>query len=168
MLSATQWGLVFPKLIVNATSVVVLGGPNDRMIGEELVQLGRQILPETLWFTACNGRSLRESVELLAGCSRLIAIDSSMLHFARLFGVPTVSFWGPTDPTTRLREIEGSSDRIWYQKLPCSPCVHIAQSLPCGGKNICIEAAVRQARGEGAADIQQALSRFEFLRIDCR
>jgi len=168
MLRASQWVLILRKLVVNATSVVILGGADDSAIREELVQQGRQIGPEVSWINACDGRSLQQSLELLAGCSRLLAVDSSVLHFGRLFGIPTVSFWGPTDPATRLREVEGSADTFWYEKVPCSPCVHIAHTLPCGGRNVCIDATVRRFCGEDSRAIRETLSPFSFVRINCR
>jgi ADP-heptose:LPS heptosyltransferase len=78
----------------------------------------------------------------LAEVDELICIDSALLHFARLLGIPTISFWGPTDPASRLRVSEFNRDEIHYHKLPCSPCVHVAQEPPCRGDNLCMRFAV--------------------------
>ena len=74
--------------------------------------------------------SLEESVRGLANVDQLICIDSALLHFARLQGIPTLSFWGPTDPASRLRESQFNHDEIHYRRLPCSPCVHVASFWP--------------------------------------
>jgi ADP-heptose:LPS heptosyltransferase len=78
----------------------------------------------------------------LAEVDELICIDSALLHYARLLGIPTISFWGPTDPASRLRESDVNRDEIHYHKLPCSPCVHVAQEPPCRGDNVCMRFAV--------------------------
>jgi len=123
------------------------------------------VLPELDWVNACDGRTLRDSLQVLAGCSRLIAIDSSILHFGRLFGIPTVSFWGPTDPMTRLKEVALAGEAVWYEKVLCSPCVHVAETPPCSGRNLCIEAAVRRCCGEEVDSIAKASYLLPFTKI---
>lgn len=95
----------------------------------------------------CGLFSLRESVELLAQLDELICIDSSLLHIARLLGIGTTSYWGPTDPATRLRP-GLAKDIIHYSKLPCSPCVHIAAEVPCRGVSLCIRFLFESASGD--------------------
>jgi ADP-heptose:LPS heptosyltransferase len=148
MLNGSQWERVLPRIIGDATEVVVLGGPADSDTANAFILHGQRVINGVTWINACDGRTLRDSLELLASCSRLIAIDSSLLHFGRLFGVPTVSFWGPTHPMTRLNDTVGPNDQVWYEKLPCSPCVHTTDIPPCAGNNLCIEAAVRRSCGE--------------------
>jgi ADP-heptose:LPS heptosyltransferase len=155
MLAGSQWARVLPRLVGDATEVAILGGPGDRGIADSLIVHGKSVLPEIAWINACDGRSLRESLNLLAGCARVIAIDSSILHFARLFGIPSISFWGPTDPVTRLKQAKGLDEEVWYEKVSCSPCIHVAETPPCQGKNICIEAAVRRSCGEATEFLVQ-------------
>jgi ADP-heptose:LPS heptosyltransferase len=119
----------------------LLGGNRDRAYYE---QLGAAIV--AAWPTAkvlnrAAELKLDESVKLLAEMDELLSIDSSLLHFARLLGVKTVSYWGPTAPETRLRASDMASDEIHYEKLPCSPCVHIASATPCRGNNLCMRFA---------------------------
>src|SRR5215471_4258371 len=156
MLDVSQWERVLPRLVGEAEEVVVLGGPVDAAIADSLIMHGQRVLPDIAWVNACDGRSLRDSLRVLAGCARLIAVDSSMLHFSRLFGIPTVSFWGPTDPMTRLKDAPGLAEEVWYEKLLCSPCIHVAETSPCSGRNICIEAAVRRCCEEDISSIMKA------------
>jgi ADP-heptose:LPS heptosyltransferase len=124
----------------------VLGGPADR---DALNQLGGMIARQIANATVVNHAgltSLRDAVKLVARADELLCIDSSMLHFARLLGVPTTSFWGPTDPVTRLRPFPGSRDVVYYQKLSCSPCVHMADHPPCNGDNVCMRFALEPDR----------------------
>ncbi len=154
-LSGAQWAKVLPRLVGEATEIVILGGGADAATAEDLMRHCETVLPGVSWANACDGRPLRESLALLAGCSRLLAIDSALLHFGRIFGIPTFSFWGPTDPMSRIKDVPGLGEAIWYEKLVCSPCVHVAESPPCAGRNVCIEAAVRRCCGEEVDSITE-------------
>ena len=70
----------------------------------------------------------------------LVTIDSGPLHIARKLGLPTVSVWGPTNPANYLKIRPGEEQRhvFVYNKVPCSPCVHHYEKLPCGGNNFCM------------------------------
>lgn len=124
----------------------LMGGRGDKASLDELADLLRAAFPLVTATNYAGRTSLAESVRALAEVDELICIDSALLHFARLLGVPTVSFWGPTDPASRLRESKFNHDEIHYHKLPCSPCVHVAQEPPCRGDNRCIRFAVNPGR----------------------
>jgi ADP-heptose:LPS heptosyltransferase len=66
-------------------------------------------------------------------------IDSSLLHQARVTGLRCLSFWGPTDPATRLRTTWDVDEKVVYRKIACSPCVHTSEEPPCRGDNRCIK-----------------------------
>jgi hypothetical protein len=40
---------------------------------------------------------------------------------------------------TRLKYNPDLVERVHYHKVPCSPCIHVAEDPPCHGKNICIQ-----------------------------
>jgi ADP-heptose:LPS heptosyltransferase len=90
--------------------------------------------------------TLLDTITLLVQMSALLCVDSALLHFARLAGVPTVSFWGPTDPRSLMRPLGAARDVIYYDRLPCSPCAHVNGTLPCRGNNICIQGAIVSMR----------------------
>ncbi len=71
----------------------------------------------------------------------VISIDSAPLHIAKKLGIPTISLWGPTNPTSylKIREEEKKRHLFYYLNIPCSPCVHHTTHLPCGGNNICMK-----------------------------
>jgi ADP-heptose:LPS heptosyltransferase len=77
----------------------------------------------------------------VSACHELFSIDSALLHYGRLLGVRTISFWGPTDPGSLLRPEPGAAEEVHYRKLSCSPCVHLTQQPPCGGNNLCMRLA---------------------------
>jgi ADP-heptose:LPS heptosyltransferase len=119
-----------------------LGGPADREYLEKLIGALKARVPGIDAHNHAGETSLSESVRLLGSMDELQCIDSGMLHFARLLGVKTVSYWGPTDPKTRMRPSAASSDTTNYYRLPCSPCVHLTPEAPCRGNNICMRLAV--------------------------
>lgn len=57
---------------------------------------------------------------LLSHCRALISADTGVLHLAAALGVPTVSFWGPTQPET-LGPL-GPADRHVIAPVACINC----------------------------------------------
>lgn len=131
-----------------SVEVHVFGSGADReYVGRLGAALGTAI-PHAAVRTHAGDFSLEESILAISTARVLLCIDSSLLHFARLLGVPTVSYWGPTDPRTLLRPWPGSADEIHYRKISCSPCVHLAQQPPCGGNNLCMRLAADPTRSD--------------------
>ena len=120
----------------------LMGGSSDQAALDQLSETIRLAFPGVITANYAGKTSLSESVRGLAEVDELMCIDSALLHFARLLGIPTISFWGPTDPASRLRISDFNHDEIHYHKLPCSPCVHVAQEPPCRGDNLCMRFAV--------------------------
>jgi ADP-heptose:LPS heptosyltransferase len=119
----------------------LFGAPSDRCGLDELGTTLSAAHPR-LEIVNRAGKKLRESVLLLDQLDRIFFIDSALLHFARMLGKPTVSFFGPTDPRVLLRPAALAPETVHYFKLSCSPCVHVADKPPCGGNNICMRFAL--------------------------
>ncbi|MCB0351642.1 MAG: hypothetical protein KDD38_10695, partial [Bdellovibrionales bacterium] len=141
MLTAIQWNKIFLKLFSSESAVQVslFGTEFDRHKAEEIIAKLKMTFPNWYFLNLCGELSLASSASLMALQDRFFSIDSSLVHLARLLGVKTYSYWGPTSPDIMLRPSEGLEEYRHYSKTPCSPCVHIAQTPPCGGKNICIQ-----------------------------
>ena len=141
MLSPLQWLKVFKDRIGynEVAEVILLGGEEDRIIGDRIISKISPYLPNLRFKNFCGKLTPLESIRMLASCDEFWGIDSLLNHFARLLGLKCVSFWGPTDPTTLLRPIPELDEEIYYKKLPCSPCIHVAEEPPCKGNNICIQ-----------------------------
>jgi ADP-heptose:LPS heptosyltransferase len=120
----------------------LMGARGDQAALDQLSDVIRMAFPGVVTANYAGKTSLAESVRGLSEVDELICIDSALLHYARLLGIPTISFWGPTDPASRLRAADVNHDEIHYHKLPCSPCVHVAQEPPCRGDNLCMRFAV--------------------------
>jgi len=142
LLPATEWLAYAEKhrAELAAKRWVFLGSKSDRPIAEEVANTLRQALgSELVYENRCGELSLAESVARIGGAQRYFGIDSALLHVARALGVSSVSFFGPTNPTTLLEPIEGYSEKIHYRPPICSPCLHVTQIPPCRGRNVCMQ-----------------------------
>jgi ADP-heptose:LPS heptosyltransferase len=108
-------------------------------VAEEVAAALREALDGELQHeNLCGELSLAESLGVLAHASRFFGIDSALVHAARALGVPSEAFFGPTDPATLLEPIEGYTETVHYRPPICSPCLHVAQTPPCKGDNVCM------------------------------
>lgn len=139
ILTPEQWRQVLSSQNAQTEEFVFLGGKKDHKKAEEIIVVLRERFPEASYVNFCGTLSLNESLGYLDSSEEFWGIDSSLIHYARLLGKKTVSFWGPTDPKTRLRDEENISAEVHYKKVPCSPCIHVAETPPCKGRNICIQ-----------------------------
>ncbi len=121
----------------------LLGAPSDRQEFEQLKGLlDARFGARASVVNQAGKTKLNESVQIVAAVDEVLCIDSALLHFSRLLRRTTVSFWGPTDPATRIRPGPPALDEIHYVRIPCSPCVHHSHQAPCKGENICMRLAV--------------------------
>lgn len=116
-----------------------LGDSRDRPVAEEIAGALREALDGDFQHeNLCGQLTLPQSLEVLAHAARFVGIDSALIHAARALGVPSVAFYGPTDPATLLEPIEGYTETVHYRPPICSPCLHVAQTPPCKGDNVCM------------------------------
>jgi ADP-heptose:LPS heptosyltransferase len=122
--------------IISELKCFILGAPKDIdksfLLQNEFNRIGLEC-------TNLVGKtSLREVLNVFSEIDSLITIDSGLLHLARLAGIKTISYWGPSDPFSRLDGLS-NKDKIIYKRLSCSPCVHTLDISPCKGDNLCIQ-----------------------------
>ena len=132
---------VFAKTADKERDVVFLGGKDDYDETETVIAAVRSLGPEGWSGTMsnlCGALSLDESLRVLAECDEFWGIESSLLHYARLFSPRIKAFLGPTHPM-RLRPMEGLVETIHYRKTLCSPCIHLFAAPPCHGDNRCMK-----------------------------
>lgn len=55
---------------------------------------------------------------VLSRCRAFVANDSGPMHMARALGVPTLAFFGSTDP----RQFEFAGHAVEFAGVPCAPC----------------------------------------------
>ena len=147
MLNPAQWVEVFrAHLRPEHRTFVFLGGAVDRARGEAIIAELHPEFPDLTFLNRCGELSLRRSAGVLFESREFWGIDSSLLHQARIAGLRTLSYWGPTDPSTRLRSTWQLEETVVYRKIACSPCVHTSEEPPCYGDNRCIQGLFDPAR----------------------
>jgi heptosyltransferase-1 len=89
---------------------IVLGGPDEKELGEKIIG-ARNLIGAT---------KLPETIALLERAALVITNDSGPMHIASALGRPLVALFGPTSPL--LTGPYGRMDSVVRLGLPCSPC----------------------------------------------
>jgi len=151
MLRPAEWIRIVKSRGWTEAPFHLLGGEPDRALLEELARLLRAEIPGA-GVEIHAGQPLEWSLRQMAELRVAVCVDSAMLHFARLLGTPTVSYWGPSDPETLLRPAAKPIDEIFYAGISCSPCVYTSLPAPCRGNNICMRLACDRASAKASID----------------
>ncbi len=102
-------------------SVVLLGGPEDKERGEEIIKAAGHHV-----FNACGKFKLDESAFLISKAQKVISHDTGLMHIAAAFNKPIVSVWGNTVPEFGMYPYKADYSRIIQVKdLSCRPCSKI-------------------------------------------
>ncbi|MCX6118623.1 MAG: hypothetical protein NT027_13865 [Proteobacteria bacterium] len=148
ILLPNQWSKVLGKKFSKSDTFTafILGGKSDFQSAEALANEINRVFPNSHVVNVCGKLTLEESMRLILNIGNFWGIDSGLLHYSRLLAHSVHSFWGPTLPESRLRPhpflVE---DVVHYAKVPCSPCVHVAETPPCNGNNLCIRSMLDAA-----------------------
>jgi heptosyltransferase II len=129
-----RWGAerfrrVAERLAKEGIKVVVLGGKDDAVDGEVVVQQAEGL-------NLAGKTTLAESAAVIARSALLLSGDSGVLHLAVGLGVPTVSLFGPGIEAKWGPKGEG--DRVLNHRLPCSPCTRFGTTPPCPCQARCL------------------------------
>lgn len=95
---------------------VILGGKEDRHLGERIAQAEPQ---RCLDLT--NQTSLPEMIEWIRLSELIVTNDTGPMHVAAALGKPVVAMFGPTNPNRTGPH--GQINRALRIHLPCSPCL---------------------------------------------
>lgn len=141
MLSPEHWLQHFQKQISPETDykVLFLGGPKEKEIGDKIIQRLSPHFPLIQFENTCGKMKLGQSILTLATADEFWGIDSALLHYARLLGIKTFAYFGPTMPQSLIKPLPYLHEEIIYRQVHCSPCVHNTEIPPCHGDNICIK-----------------------------
>lgn len=137
-------GLNFP--------VILLGGPEDVMFAEQVVELaGKQII------NAVGKLSLQGSASVASQAMVVVTNDTGMMHISSAFDVPIVSLWGNTVPELGMypyRPNQRESFTIHEVKgLSCRPCSKI-------GYEKCPKGHFRCMNDQNISEIQASIQQF--------
>ncbi len=106
--------------ILNAkptASVVLLGSPSDRAIGDAIISSAAS---QDHIFNWCGATSLDEAIAIISMSSNVVSNDSGLMHIAAALQVPQVAIFGSSDPNhTPPNSVKA---KIISLHLPCSPC----------------------------------------------
>ena len=102
--------------------VVLLGGPEDKARGEEIVELS----DNSSVFNTCGQFSLNGSASLVEQSKLVITNDTGLMHIAAAFKKPIISIWGNTIPEfgmyPYLPDEENKFVISEVKDLSCRPC----------------------------------------------
>lgn len=115
------------------------GAPADKGFGDEIAAKLRELPYDMEFENRCGKTKLLQSIEEMAALDEFWAIDSALLHYARLMGLKIRAFFGPTSPQSLIKPFPNLDEKLYYKQVPCSPCVHATETPPCEGNNICIK-----------------------------
>jgi heptosyltransferase-2 len=98
-------------------SIVVVGGPEDREAGEEIVSRDPARIR-----SAAGELPLRISAALIERASALVTNDSAPLHVAGAVGTRVVAIFGPTVPAFGFGPLGARDAVAEVHHLTCRPC----------------------------------------------
>jgi lipopolysaccharide heptosyltransferase I len=140
---AAQWAALVRGLDeAGLPGAVLLGGPDDREVAEQIVRSGGQPAADLVGRT-----SLRMLASVIACAQVVVCNDSGPMHIAAALGRPLVAVFGPTNPDRTGPYCGGA--RVVAKSLPCVPCYRRACPL---GHHACMreleaEAVLAHVRG---------------------
>jgi heptosyltransferase-1 len=109
--------------------VILFGDKGDR---EKFNPLLSRLPPGVI--NTVGELSLRQLMALIEKCHLFVGADTGPLHLAVGLGLPVVALYGADDP--KWTGPYGSSHRIHYKKLSCSPC---HKTPVCQGRFDCMD-----------------------------
>jgi heptosyltransferase-2 len=116
------------RRLAGVVPVVVVGGPEDAGLGEEIVGAVGRTLKDSLTVAggravnACGKLTLRQSAALIARARVLVTNDSAPLHVATAMRTPIVAVFGPTLPEFGFGPIRSGDIALGVAELDCRPC----------------------------------------------
>ena len=149
--SAKQWGptafaALARRLARDGLVPVLLGGPTDTLMEAAVLDAGHGQPVASL-----VGRDRPALLPALLGrLACLVSGDTGVAHLAAALGTPTVTLFGPTDPT--LTAPRAARARTLRGAAPCAPCF----LATCPIDHVCLAAITAEA---AAAEVRTALAR---------
>lgn len=100
------------------TPIILLGGPVEKGIGEDL----KKDFPHII--NLCGALTLNQSASIIKQCHLVITSDTGLMHMAAAFNKRTVSVWGNTVPEFGMSPYKPHPDNqiLEVNGLSCRPC----------------------------------------------
>lgn len=107
-----RFGELAAKTTVRGCNVVLTGSKNEAHLTKQV----RDIAP--LAIDLAGALTLAELGGVLAHAHAVVANDSGPMHMARALAIPTLAFFGSTDP----EQFRFEGHALAYANVACSPC----------------------------------------------
>ena len=111
-----HWQHLVTRLTTTGSDVVVLGGPAERQLGEDVAAAGAESAAN-----AAGAFDFPGSAALLKVSRRAVSGDTGLMHLATAVQTPVVALFGPT-----VRQFgfypTGGRATVLERDLPCRPC----------------------------------------------
>ena len=132
-----MWNEISKKLN-DSGHLVLIGSDKDRNENTVLFNLLKK---QNIKIIDMTGKtSLANLVYLIKKCTALVCIDNGPFHLGRYLGKETISFFGPTDPSTR--SLNENNLKVSYGGSLCplniSPCVKPIRNQTCPAARECL------------------------------
>lgn len=127
---ASRFAAVARHFATQGRRVVVIGGPNDQALANDVAGTWAESLAGTL--------SWDETGALLERAALFIGNDTGAMHLAAACGAPVIAIFGPSDPA-RYAPYTPRSLTLWH-RVGCNPCFEHGRARPDCCPNRAIEA----------------------------
>jgi len=126
-----NWGLDQVKELISLlrmkypVEIHLFGGPEDHDILDSLTA------PRVI--NHAGTAPVAEELMLIRSIDVFISMDSANMHLASLAGVPTLSVWGPTDPSLGFAAVNQPAENSLFADpavVTCRPC-SVYGEIPC-------------------------------------
>jgi ADP-heptose:LPS heptosyltransferase len=105
-----------------ALPVVLLGGPEDKQRGDEMIRLSQH----AKMLNTCGTLSLNQSASFVRQAKLVITNDTGLMHIAAAFSKPILSIWGNTVPEFGMYPYMPGKEHMFeiaqVAGLSCRPC----------------------------------------------
>ncbi|WP_301101751.1 lipopolysaccharide heptosyltransferase II [Propionivibrio sp.] len=117
---ARHFATLGDELAKRGYAIWLLGSPQDRAIGDDIVRSVRQAAGDGAPVNLCGRTSLTQAIDLIAASSVVVCNDSGLMHVAAALDRPLVAVYGSSSPgfTPPL----SPHAQIISLNLKCSPC----------------------------------------------
>ncbi|MFC2133281.1 glycosyltransferase family 9 protein [Bacteroidota bacterium] len=119
---------VIAYLIGKSYNIVLIGGPTDKFLCEEIQSHFKSNV-----FSTAGKLTIIESIQLLKKCKLLISNDSAPTHMAMCADIPALTVYCSTVPDFGFYPYREKSVSVSYDDLACKPCgIHGFNKCPTG------------------------------------
>ncbi|TPV58592.1 glycosyltransferase family 9 protein [Aestuariibacter sp. GS-14] len=108
-----HWKALLTSIASEGKSIVVLGGPAERLLAADLVNGIANC------YVLAGELSMRQSAAAILLSRGLIGVDTGLTHMGTALLTNTIALFGSTIPYTQT---DSSRTQVLFEAKPCSPC----------------------------------------------